>query len=154
MIPADPAMRNAVVAEAKTWLGTPWHHRAAVRGAGCDCALFPLKVYQAVGLVEEGVEVADYPPDWALHRDEERYLAMVERFGAPIALEQAAAGDFIVWRYGRAFSHGGIVVAPGQVIHAYRKVGCVTIDDYRLEPELNTREARAFTFWGDSDAAA
>jgi cell wall-associated NlpC family hydrolase len=29
--------REAVIAEARTWLGTPWHHQASLKGVGCDC---------------------------------------------------------------------------------------------------------------------
>ena len=33
------ALRAAVVTEAKTWIGTPFHHAARVRGAGVDCLI-------------------------------------------------------------------------------------------------------------------
>jgi cell wall-associated NlpC family hydrolase len=29
--------RARVVALARTWLGTPYHHQASLRGAGADC---------------------------------------------------------------------------------------------------------------------
>jgi NlpC/P60 family putative phage cell wall peptidase len=111
--------RAAIVAEARTWLGTPYHHRAALKGVGADCAMFPLAVYKAVGLVPEDVAVDDYPMDWAFHRNEERYLAMVERFGHEIGRDRLGPGDFVVWRFGRTFSHGAIVIEPPRVIHAY-----------------------------------
>jgi len=31
------AAPDEVVAAARAWLGTPYRHRASVRGAGCDC---------------------------------------------------------------------------------------------------------------------
>lgn len=31
------ARRMAVIAEAREWVGTPYHHQAAVKGVGCDC---------------------------------------------------------------------------------------------------------------------
>ena len=142
--------RAAVVAEAMTWLGTPWHHNSAVKGAGCDCARFPLAVFQAVGLVPD-VAVDDYPPDWALHRDEERYLEMVRRFGTDCDPNSVLPGDMLVWRFGRAFSHGAIVLDRDQVIHAYRRIGSVTIDDWRKEADLVSRDVLAFTFWSVRD---
>lgn len=45
----------AVIEEARIWVGTPFRHQAAVKGAGCDCA----------GLIR-GVGVAlDLLPDFA-----------------------------------------------------------------------------------------
>ena len=61
-----------VVAEAKTWLRTPYHHAADIKGVGVDCAMILLRVYQAVGAVPPEVDPRPYPADWFLHRDEER----------------------------------------------------------------------------------
>ena len=47
-----PAMRDAVVAEAKTWLGTPWRHMQRIKGVGVDCANLPAAVYEACGVIE------------------------------------------------------------------------------------------------------
>ena len=139
--------RAAVVAEALTWLGTPYHHYAALKGVGADCAMFPLAVYKAAGRVPADLAVDHYPMDWAFHRDEERYLAMVERFGREIAPERLGPGDFLVWRYGRTFSHGAIVIEPPRVIHAFIEAGCVTIDDVSVHGQLSTRPMRCYSFW-------
>lgn len=32
--------REQVIAEARTWLGTLWHHQASVQRVGCDCIGF------------------------------------------------------------------------------------------------------------------
>ena len=29
--------RDAIVAEAHRWIGTPYRHQASLRGVGCDC---------------------------------------------------------------------------------------------------------------------
>ncbi|REC53631.1 peptidase, partial [Rhodosalinus sediminis] len=34
LAPADPAR---VIAIARSWLGTPYHDQASLRGIGCDC---------------------------------------------------------------------------------------------------------------------
>jgi cell wall-associated NlpC family hydrolase len=150
----EAKQRKAIVEEALSWLGTKWHHRAAIKGVGCDCALFPMAVYKSVGLVPASVAVEDYPQDWAMHRDEERYLAMVERFGKRIDIAALAAGDFVVWHFGRAFSHGGISLGGTCIIHAYQKVGHVTIDDFSNEMELMDRDKRAYSFWGSNNGRA
>ena len=39
------AQRAAVVAEARSWIGTPYHHAADVKGHGVDCAMLLIRVY-------------------------------------------------------------------------------------------------------------
>jgi NlpC/P60 family putative phage cell wall peptidase len=125
----------AVVAEARGWIGTPYHHRAAVKGAGVDCARLLIEVYAAVGVIE-AFDPGDYPPDWHLHRDQERYVAAIARFAAEIAPDPASIrpADVVVWRYGRTFSHGGVVTGePGRapasgwpwIVHAFAPAGLV-----------------------------
>ena len=33
----NAARRARIVATARSWLGTPYHHQASLRGVGCDC---------------------------------------------------------------------------------------------------------------------
>jgi NlpC/P60 family putative phage cell wall peptidase len=113
----EAEQRAAVVAEARSWLGTPYHHRAEVKGAGVDCARLLHAVYRGCGLVA-AIAIPPYPPDWHLHRGAERYLAAVLDHAAEIA-EPPLPGDIALWRFGRCFSHGAIVVAWPTVIHAY-----------------------------------
>src|SRR3989338_4143365 len=34
---ATPLTRQAIVAAARSWIGTPYRHQASLKGAGCDC---------------------------------------------------------------------------------------------------------------------
>jgi cell wall-associated NlpC family hydrolase len=139
--------RDAVVAEALSWLGTPYAHRQRLKGVGVDCAQLPLAVYAAAGLIAP-VDVGAYAPQWHLHRGEELYLGWVMRFGREIAREAVGPGDFALWRYGRTFSHGAILLGGGRVIHARRGLG-VVIDDMDADEELRTRPRRLFTLHTD-----
>ncbi|MGR3492459.1 MAG: peptidase P60, partial [Shimia sp.] len=51
-------------AEARRWIGTPYHHRASLRGVGCDCLGLIRGVWRAV-VGEEPWELPAYAPDWA-----------------------------------------------------------------------------------------
>jgi len=117
MNPAELAQRAAVVAEAKTWLGTKFHHEARVKGAGVDCLQLLVGVFQNVGLVGK-IEIPHYPIDWNLHRDAERYLEGLFRYGHEIP-GPPLPGDIAMWRFGRCFSHAAIVVEWPTVIHAH-----------------------------------
>lgn len=120
---------DKIVAEALTWLRTPYHHCAGVKGAGVDCIHFPLRVFQAVGLVDPEFTIPPYPNDWHLNHSEELWLNGLGQFSQ---LLEPADGPTLagigVFRYGRTFSHGSICIDPaeGMVIHSYIGSGVVT----------------------------
>jgi cell wall-associated NlpC family hydrolase len=106
----------AVIAEAITWIGTPYHTGARVKGAGADCLTFIACVFEAAGVVPP-IAIPHYPADWHLHRDEERYLNgvldhCVETVEPPI-------GGIALWQIGRCYSHGAIIIEWPRIIHAY-----------------------------------
>lgn len=141
-------LRDRVAAEGRSWLGTPYAHRQRLKGVGVDCAQLPLAVYAACGLIAEDAEVGAYAAQWHLHRGEELYLGHVERLGGrEIAPAEASPGDLLLWRYGRTFSHGAILLNGGQVVHAVRGQG-VVLGDLRRDAELSERAVRLFTLPG------
>ncbi len=98
--------RARVVAEARKWVGTPYHACADVRGAGVDCGMLLVRVFVDTGLLAP-FDPRPYPEDWHLHRSEERYLYFAsDRLGE---VAEPGPGDIIVFKYGRTFSHGAIV---------------------------------------------
>jgi cell wall-associated NlpC family hydrolase len=139
--------RAAVVAEARTWIGTPYLHQSRLKRVGCDCAQLPIAVYSSVGLCP--AINPDYSPQWMLHRYEEQYLGWVEQFAHEITLDQLGVGDFIVWKFGRTFSHGGIVVDPAAhiIIHACIGDGLVLEADWSREADLPGRAVKYYSPW-------
>jgi NlpC/P60 family putative phage cell wall peptidase len=114
---------SRVIDIARTWLGTPYHHQARVRGGGVDCLMLLCEVYEEAGLVPH-IEPGPYPMDWHLHRNEERYMAGMEKYCEQVTEPQP--GDIVLYRFGRTASHAGIVVEwPREIIHAYRGQGVV-----------------------------
>lgn len=119
------SVRDQIIAEARGWLGTPYHHMARVKGAGVDCAMLLLEVYQALGLVP-AIDIAHYPPDWHFHRGEERYLSHIMAHATQV--EAPLPGDVALFKFGRCVSHGAIVLEWPMVIHAYFRQGCLIAD--------------------------
>jgi cell wall-associated NlpC family hydrolase len=117
-----PEQRAAVVAEAMTWQGTPFHHLARVKGAGVDCAQIIIAVYHACGLIPD-IDTGYYPPDWHFHRRDELYRQWIERYCDPT--DDPQPGDIALFHFGHCDSHGAIVIAWPTVLHAFfrRKVG-------------------------------
>jgi cell wall-associated NlpC family hydrolase len=140
---SETIQRAAVIAEARAWLNTPYHHAAQLKGAGVDCAMLPAAVYRAAGLILD-VTVDHYPPDWHLHRDIERYLAVVTSHAREVAAP-TGPGDFVLYRWGRCFAHGAIIVAWPEIIHAVINVGVIL--DSGDAGRLNGRARRFFTLW-------
>jgi cell wall-associated NlpC family hydrolase len=122
--------RASVVAAARGWLGTPYHHAADVKGrkGGVDCAMLLVRVYVDLGLVAP-FDPRPYAPDWMLHRGEEKYLGFL--LARARMIETAGLGDVILFRVGRCFAHGGIVsrLAPLMMIHAWSQAGFVIEDE-------------------------
>ncbi len=138
-------LREKIIEEAKTWIGTPYHHQAAVKGHGVDCAQILIEVYQAVGLAQRP-DVGYYPSDWMLHRSEEIYLWWLNKFCTEIDQVDAKPGDIVMFKFGRCFSHSGIIVDAPLIIHAQREDNCgyANIGQGVLEG----REMKFYTFFG------
>ena len=127
--------REAVVAEAKTWVGTPYHHYAGVKGVGTDCAFIMIKVFSSCGLIEDFIPPL-YPIDWANHKTEEMYLSFVNKYAHEVA--SPLAGDIALYKFGRCVSHAGIVIDDKNIIHALIGVGVTYsgIEEGQLEGRL------------------
>lgn len=112
---AGIAQRQQIIDEARTWLRTPWRHASAVRGAGVDCARFLIEVYANCGIIDRFVP-SYYPQDFAMHSDDELFLANLELYAHRI--KEPLPGDVAVWKFGKCFSHGAIVIEWPEIIHA------------------------------------
>jgi NlpC/P60 family putative phage cell wall peptidase len=141
--------RAAVVAEARSWIGTPYHHAADVKGHGVDCALLLVRVYCDLGLVEP-FDPRPYTRDWFLHRNEERYLGFL--LARSHEVREPALGDIILFRIGRCFAHAGIVsrVEPLAIIHAFAPSSHVVEDVIAANADLlgRIKTAKFASYWG------
>jgi len=124
-------LRKSIVEEAKQWLGTPWHHEARVKGAGVDCGMLILEIYERIGLIQHVVP-PHYGPDFMLHRSDEWYVEIILRFGNEIFSPPYFPGDAIVYKHGRIYCHGGIIINWPLIIHAYAPERCVTYGDANI----------------------
>jgi cell wall-associated NlpC family hydrolase len=124
----EAGSRANVVALARRWLGTPYHHMGRVRGAGVDCAMFPLEVYRAAGIIPD-IDLPYYPQDWMLHRSEEIFLQIVQQYASEV--ERPEPGDLVLYRFGRCFAHGAIVIDWPTIIHALTGRGVMLADGER-----------------------
>jgi cell wall-associated NlpC family hydrolase len=146
MTEQEQQQRAQLVAEARTWIPTPYRHMARVKGHGADCAMFPLEVYASLGLITRP-EVPYYPLDWHLHRSAERYLDIVRTLAREVAAvpeRTPLPADFCIAKFGRAFAHGLIVIEWPLCIHSHLSHGVVLVDAEQ-EPQLFGRAMKVFT---------
>mgnify|MGYP001157941302 CR=1 FL=1 len=117
---SGPVTREAVVAAARGWLGTPYLHQASLRGAGCDCLGLLRGVWREVMGVEPE-RPGPYSPDWAEAGAGDDLVAAARRHLVEIELADAGPGDVLLfrWRAGLPVKHVAILSAPGIIIHAH-----------------------------------
>lgn len=133
-----------VVAEARLWLGTPFHHGASCHGAGCDCLGLIRGVWRAVA-GREPEPVPAYAPDWGSGDASEMLLAAFRRHFRAVAPDQVQVGNVLVFRLRRrsVASHCGILIAERRLVHAMERTGVV---ETVLGPWWARRIVSAFAF--------
>lgn len=138
--------RQAVLAEAREWIGTPYQHQASVKGAGCDCLGLIRGVWRALYGGEPEAAPA-YTPDWAERAGEETLLAAAQRHLLELPIAQASPGDVLLFRMDAQSpaKHAAILDEDGRLIHAYWGRAVVRS---RFAPWWRARCAGAFAFPG------
>lgn len=116
--------REAICREALTWLKTPYHHLACIRGVGVDCGRFIEGVAKALGLIDPSWKPAAYSPEHHWHRREEVYRNYFMVLGCPVVpWEERAPGVIMTFRVGHVVAHSGIYMPGNQLIHAVSGMG-------------------------------
>lgn len=141
--PQEKKERLAVLSELKTWIGTPYHHLARVKGAGVDCVQLLIGAYQGAGLIGK-VETGEYSRTWHLHQNEEKYLERLMPWAKPT--DNPLPADIALFTFGRTVSHAGILVDYPVMIHSYFDSG-VRIEEI-TSGRLGKRFYGYYSFWG------
>lgn len=140
----DQQSRQRVIDVARTWLGTPFHDCAQLKGVGVDCANLLAAVYAEACIVQP-VEIEAYSPQFMLHRDDPLFESYVRRFAHEIPEAEAQMGDIVLYKIGRSFAHGAIIVEwPAHVIHAFKSFRAV-VETGGHEADLMKRDVKFFS---------
>lgn len=101
--------RYAVVTEARTWLGTPFHHQARLKGVGVDCVGLVIGVARSLGLVAPDFDVQPYarlPDGHSLMALATQHL---QRLDVPAKAPTLQAGDVVVVSFDADPQHFGVL---------------------------------------------
>ena len=138
--------RSIIVAEARSWIGTPYRHQASLKGVGCDCLGLVRGVWRAV-IGEEPERAPPYAPDWAEASGDESLAEAGARHLVSIPLDQFAPGDVLLfrWRANLPAKHAAIVTSEQTMVHAHDGAA---VAEVALAPWWRRRLAYAFRFPG------
>lgn len=138
------AIGAAIIAEATTWLGTPYRHQGSRKGVGCDCLGLVRGVWRAV-YGREPEPHGPYSPDWAEAGGGDPLMAAARRHCAAKTFDDALPGDLLVfrWRPHHAAKHLGILMSGEDFLHAYEG-HAVTVSP--LVPQWRRKIAGIFAF--------
>lgn len=141
MTTADPVL---VISVARSWLGTPYHDQASLRGVGCDCLGLARGVWREV-VGDEPFPIPPYSRDWGETGPREVLAEGARKMMQEITPSDACPGALVLFRMApRAIAkHVGILTAPDSFIHAYERLGVV---EEVLTPTWRRRIAFAFLF--------
>ncbi|MDX1779798.1 MAG: NlpC/P60 family protein [Thalassovita sp.] len=118
-----------VVAAARGWIGTPYRHQGAAKGAGCDCLGLVRGLWRELLEAEPELPPA-YSRDWSEPQGDELLWGAAKRHLLVKAPGDEARGDVLLFRMraGSVAKHLGIAAENGarrSFIHAYSGHGVV-----------------------------
>lgn len=119
MAEASSIDRINIIASARSWIGTPYHHQQSVKGAGTDCLGLVRGVFRELYGWEPAVP--PYSRDWGEAIQGEPLQEAGLLYLEPVVLRDAKPGDVLVFRMLRSMpaKHCGILTGGG-IIHAWQ----------------------------------
>jgi NlpC/P60 family putative phage cell wall peptidase len=139
--------QQTIVNQARTWLGTPYHHQARLKGVGCDCLGLVVGVAGELGLTRsDGTPLIRFDEtDYSRQPDGERLTAMLQSLLHEIPKADAAPGDLALFTIEGNPQHVGLITeyegALG-VIHSYAPSRKVV--EHRLDKKWQQRIIKVF----------
>lgn len=116
---AERVVATRAVALARSWIGTPYHHQASLKGIGADCLGLVRGVWRDLYGRDADV-AANYTADWAEASGIETMLEGAARHLIECDAQRLAPGDVVVFRLraGTVAKHAAIVASETTMIHA------------------------------------
>lgn len=136
--------RNHIVELTRSWIGTPYHHQAAMKGVGCDCLGLVRGLWRELYQCD-APSPPPYSRDWGDVDSGERLLTAGDEYLLSVPLETIQVGDVFAlrWRSSKSAKHLAILVEPGRFVHSYEKAGVVEVS---LSRHWRAMMVRAWSF--------
>lgn len=138
--------REAIIAEARTWLGTRWQHGTSLKGVATDC----------IGLIVGVARELELPEALAFQHDArfqgygrtpnpQLLMQAVELYLEPTR-GVAVPGDVLLLRFKVDPQHFAILSTPDYMIHSYAPARKVV--EHRIDPLWRSRIVDHFKYRG------
>lgn len=118
-------MIDDIIAECKTWIGTPFKYGCTEKHKGTDCIRWLLCVLKKFNIIAQGYKPKHLPPDWIYFPDYDQHAFRKEilRFCDQIEWDDKRKGDIVTFVYGpyERECHIGIIVDDEKFIHAMQR---------------------------------
>lgn len=138
---------NNIVAQARTWLGTPFHHQARLKGKGCDCLGLIVGVVDELGLEDRnGMKLAAY--DEVTYSKEPDGAYLIQKLTGlleEVPITEARAGDLALFKVRENPQHLAILSdyeGGLGMIHSFAPSRRVV--EHRLDDEWKSKIIKVF----------
>lgn len=138
---------NNIVSQARTWLGTPFHHQARLKGKGCDCLGLIVGVVDELGLKDRnGMRLAAY--DEVTYSKEPDGAYLIQKLAGlleEVPIAEARAGDLALFKVRENPQHLAILSDyEGELgmIHSFAPSRRVV--EHRLDDEWKSKIIKVF----------
>jgi len=138
--------REEIVAEARTWIGTPWKHQGRLKGRSCDCLGLIVGVLQKF---EPDLRGFKDTRDYSHTPDVREAEKLLETYLAKIPREEAKPGDILRFYFDKDSLHLGFVTQKG-MIHAYNLAGR-KVTEHAIPPDWQCKIVRVYRIPGIND---
>jgi NlpC/P60 family putative phage cell wall peptidase len=123
--------RSTIVACARSWDGTPWHHAACVKGVGVDCVQLIAGVLDELGVARPALPAYDRTPDGTT------LMAMCDKHLDRVAQRDMGPGDIVVIRWRDGVPHHAGILGDHRhgglsLIHANSAPELMRVVEHRL----------------------
>jgi len=139
-----PVQAEVVIEVALSWIGTPYHDQASLRGVGCDCLGLARGVWREV-VGPEPFPIPPYSRDWGETGPREVLAEGARRMMIEMDPHDAGPGTLLLFRMRphAIAKHVGILTEASTFIHAYERLGVI---EEPLTQAWRRRVAFAFLF--------
>jgi NlpC/P60 family putative phage cell wall peptidase len=138
---------SVIVTQARTWLGTPFHHQGRLKGKGCDCLGLIVGVAEELNLKsKEGVCFSSYDQiNYSKEPDCQKLISILNRVLLEVPPTEAEQGDIGLFlcsnnpQHLAIFSNGNHGLS---IIHSEARARKVV--EHRLDEEWHNRLIKVF----------
>lgn len=131
-----------IIAQARSWKGTPWRHQGRLKGIACDCVGLVVSGGIALGLLPADIEM----PGYSRYPDPREMIRQLDLHLDRVKIGEQRGGDVLLLKPTRLPQHLAILTFEGTIIHAIDKERGVS--EHRLDEVWTKAIAAVYRYRG------